>query len=232
MGSLLAPAVLLVRLVPLQAAGTLGALELPAWDQGGQGSGAVLVPLVQALRDRTTLRRAQEVLQLESRRRVYEYVRMNPGVHIRAMERDLRLGLGNLRYHLQLLQEASLVVCLRRGKRRVYFSWDVAAQDRLPLALLREPNMRAILGHLVELGEEELEGVKRILGVSKSTAWAYLQRLVEAGLVVKGIGSVPERYALRDPEAVLRLLGIHEEGMREMAARAALTARPTTAQGL
>ncbi len=172
-----------------------------------EGHSIALLPLIQGLRNREAWRRSREMLQLENRRRVYDYIKANPGVHVRALKRDLGMGMGNLSHHLGLLEEAGLVVSQRRGRGlKAYFSWDVTPQDRLPLALLRDPMNRAILEHLQQFQEVDLEGVKRILGVSKSTAWAHLQRLVEAGLVAKLRASGPEAYFLPNPGACNSLL--------------------------
>lgn len=174
---------------------------------GPEGHSILLLPLIQGLRNREAWRRSQEMLQLENRRRVYDFIKANPGVHMRALKRDLGMGMGNLSHHLQLLEETGLVASQRRGRGlKAYFSWDVTPQDRVPLALLRNPMNRAILEHLQQYREVDLEGTKRILGVSKSTAWAHLQRLVEAGLVAKARAATSEAYFLPNPGACMSLL--------------------------
>ncbi len=56
------------------------------------------------------------------RRRLFEYIRSHPGIHLRAISRSQSMELGVLRLHLRVLRRAGLVHSRRSGRRRIYFA--------------------------------------------------------------------------------------------------------------
>jgi len=66
--------------------------------------------------------RPSEVLDLESRRRILEYVRGHPGVHFRELLRSLPFGSGSLHYHLYVLERAGYLIPRRDGMYRRFFA--------------------------------------------------------------------------------------------------------------
>ncbi len=73
----------------------------------------------------TRLRRTQ-VLDLESRRQILDYVRGHPGVHFRELLRSLPFGSGSLHYHLYVLEREGYLIPQRDGMYRRFFAiWRV-----------------------------------------------------------------------------------------------------------
>src|SRR6266704_3487395 len=58
-----------------------------------------------------------DTVQLEDSRRVQilEFIKANPGVHLRRIKRELNLAMGVLQYHLYRLEKDQAIVSRKRG---------------------------------------------------------------------------------------------------------------------
>jgi predicted transcriptional regulator len=125
------------------------------------------------------------ILDLESRKAIYEFIKARPGTYMREMERGLGMQMGMLTYHLHVLVEAGLIRTETEGNHLRYFpAEDFPLSDRKALSFLRNRSTRAILMHILDRGTVSFEDLRSLLGVSKSTLSYHLKRLSDAGLVV------------------------------------------------
>jgi len=92
-------------------------------------------------------------LELESRRRIYEYLAANPGVHLRRIGQALGMSTGMLSYHLGVMEKLGLLKSETARHRRRYYPALVYREDqRRILALLRERVPRRVLVDLATHG--------------------------------------------------------------------------------
>jgi len=91
-----------------------------------------------------------EGLELESRRRIYDFLVANPGVHLRRIGHALGMSTGMLSYHLGYLERNGVLKAEEDGHRKRYFIARafVEAQRRI-LAVLRQDVPRKILVELL-----------------------------------------------------------------------------------
>ncbi len=149
----------------------------------------------------------EEVLSLERRRTVYQFIRSHPGLHMRALERRLGISLGDLRYHLDYLEKRKLITSRSDGYRKTYFSArDVYLRDRDLLALLRQRTPRRIILHLMLTQSVTFESLCEALRVSKSTLSFHMRKLTDRGVVYVRKEERRNLYSLRDREMVAKLL--------------------------
>jgi len=95
-----------------------------------------------------------EGLELESRRRIYDFLTANPGVHLRKIGQVLGMSTGMLSYHLGYLERNGILKSEEDGHRKRYFIARafVEAQRRI-LAVLRQDVPRKIVLELLFFGE-------------------------------------------------------------------------------
>lgn len=130
-----------------------------------------------------------------------------PGIHLRQIERETSLALGQVLYHLDRLERMGVVVSSReRGFRRFYGSHDVARGDKPFVGALRQPLPRAIQLALLEDGPRTHKDLQTRANVAASTLSFHLQRLVEAGIIMRERVGTQSFYALADPDATRRAL--------------------------
>ena len=73
--------------------------------------------------------RRNDILDLDTRRRVLDILRERPGIHFRELLRTASLGSGTLSYHLYVLEREGFVIARRDGMYRRFFA---AAADVAP----------------------------------------------------------------------------------------------------
>lgn len=95
-----------------------------------QASGRYVLVTDVECRDEDCLLRVMESLEnvdLEPPRdMIMEYLRANPGAHMRQIARDLGMSLGSLRWHLSVLERRGLVKERRKGNMTEFYPAEVA----------------------------------------------------------------------------------------------------------
>lgn len=137
----------------------------------------------------------------EVRERIRSHVERQPGVHLRALVRDLDLAQGQVQYHLRRLREADRVVREPYGGRAHFFPPDLDAETRRQLAVCRRETARDILVALAD-GPARPAGLADDVGVARSTLEWHLDGLVGEGLVEKRRADGRVDLALADAERV------------------------------
>lgn len=156
-----------------------------------------------------------DVLQLETRRRIHEAVERNPGSSARDVQRLLSLGWGETAYHLDRMVQAGALRRERAPNRDFYFTPDLTWDDRKCLVFFRGRNTRRMLLALLERpGSSSFEIAER-LGLGRSTVFFHLTRLLQGGLIQTTREGVTRRYRVAHPEQAVRLLGTYRENFRE-----------------
>ena len=157
----------------------------------------------------------KEVLDLESRRRIFELLTEYPGLHLRELERRLGMDVRGLRYHLEYLEARGALTTLREGGYLRYYprEWDETqfreqfgpAEKRI-LALLRQRRPLQLVLILLEQGDVAGPMLRGEMGVGAATLNYHLRKLLRLRLVgVRTAGRV-KHYRLRNRESVLQLL--------------------------
>ncbi len=145
-------------------------------------------------------------LDLESRRRMFDFIRSRPGTYMREMERELEMQVGMLTYHLRVLTDAGMVRTEQEGNHIRYFPSDgFVLTDRKVLSYLRNHSTRAILMHALDRGSIGFGELVELTGVSKSTLSYHLKRMHAAGLIVVTKGD-STAVSVADPEQLTNLL--------------------------
>jgi len=148
----------------------------------------------------------EDALDLESRKRIFEFIRSRPGTFLREMERGLDMELGMLSYHLKVLADAGMVITVQEGNHVRYFSTDALhPTDIRSISYLKNRSTRAILLFVLDKGSIKYCELAPLVGVSKSTLTYHIKRLVSADLI-KVSDDQEKRICLADPIKIMRLL--------------------------
>lgn len=152
--------------------------------------------------------RREEVLEYETRRRVFRLIEDEPGLHLRELERRSGVPLSTLRHHLRYLEEHGLVDAEDDRNLTRYFARTlVEPRDRDALAALRQEALRRVLLFvLAKGGQATHKEISEGIGAPPSTLAVYLAQLVKRGLLARRSLGRESRYDAVDPERVVRLL--------------------------
>lgn len=150
----------------------------------------------------------------EVRKRVHDAVRRYPGIHLRGLERQLRVSAPLVQYHVRKLAEAGFVEAHEQGGYLRFYPTDkardvrVTAQDLPLVGLLREEVPLHVALLLLDRGPLSHGELVAAAGVAKSTLSYHLAKLAEAGVVEREPGSA--RVRLADRDRIYRLLLAYE----------------------
>lgn len=157
----------------------------------------------------------RDVLDLESRRRVFELLTEYPGLHLRELERRLGMDVRGLQHHLEFLERRGAVTSLREGGYLRYYPrrWDetrfreqFGPLEKRLLALLRQRRPLQIVLLLLERGEISGPELREAMGLGGPALTYHMRKLTRSRLVGVRTGGRVKHYRLRDAEAALQLL--------------------------
>jgi len=147
---------------------------------------------------------------LEDSRRVQilEFIKANPGSHLRGIKRELNLAMGVLQYHLRRLEKDQSIISRRRGLyKRFYKRLDFEVEEQEILGVLFQETERDLLLYLLKTPDATQKELSEFAHISASSTSWHMKRLVEAGLVKsRRQGSFVYYVAKGDPVKILTLL--------------------------
>lgn len=126
----------------------------------------------------STTKKEQEILNLESRRKIYHLVKQFSGCNFRELERKSNIPRSTLYYHLHYLTKYQLITTQKDGNKIRYFTQNVLTKDKKILTFLRQKNIRHILLFILNHTECQQKDIIHFLQLSPSTVFGYLSRLV------------------------------------------------------
>ena len=160
----------------------------------------------------------EEVLAVKTRRELYQYVRSNPGFHLREIARVLNLSITLADYHLRFLEKNELVSWTMDGEYKRYYPrslpGDAAARPALSddekrvLAYLRQPVPFRVLAFLMEREAATHKEILEHVPVSPSTLSHHLKKMQYAGILAR----VEDRggYRVANPHGVARIMSTYD----------------------
>lgn len=140
----------------------------------------------------------------------------HPGIHLRGLERETGLALGQVLYHLDRLERMGVLVSARDGGfRRYYPARGIGRAEKRFLGALRQEMPRRVLLALLAGGELRHRELLDRLGVAASTLSFHLQRLLASGVVTRRREGASNVYSIADPALVRRELIFFRESFRD-----------------
>lgn len=145
-------------------------------------------------------------IQLETRRRIYEYVVANPGTHLRAIKDELEMPMGQLEYHLHYLEQRGLLDAKEDRYYKRFFPHDMSATDRRVLSAIRQEKPRQIVLLVIQKPGVDHRSIQEELGLGASSLSFYMKDLIGKEVVKKVREGRRSLYSIVDTERVVKLL--------------------------
>lgn len=154
----------------------------------------------------------KKVLELDTRRKIYEIVKKFAGIHFREIERKSGLPTGTVKYHLSYLVKTKLIKEEKDGNNIRYFPKTFNPKNSILLGFLRQKTIRKILLFILEHNNCNHEQIVKEVGVSASTVSWHLKKLEQnniVGFITKGRKTFYN--LLVDKEEIIKLLVTYQE---------------------
>jgi DNA-binding MarR family transcriptional regulator len=148
-----------------------------------------------------------DVLSLDSRRRIHDFVRRNPGAHLREIARSLELPLGTALYHLDYLSQTDMVVVRRDGRYKRFFVKHMLGRlEKDYVSAFHHAVPRKIVTILLTQGKCTQRELCEAVGVSRSTLSFHVNNLVEKGILKCDYRWPENHYSVADPTVASKVL--------------------------
>jgi predicted transcriptional regulator len=147
------------------------------------------------------------ILELESRRKIYNLITESPGLHFRELQRRLDIAYGKLQYHLEFMKKHGLIEEEKTEEySRFYPSSFRSIVERDIMSLLRQKSIRHILLYLLENPGAQNKDIADATSLSPSTVSWHIGHLMQAKAVTQERKTNEACYYVNEPEVVIRLL--------------------------
>jgi predicted transcriptional regulator len=151
-------------------------------------------------------------LSLESRKQIFEYVQANPGSHFSELKRELAMETGLLQYHLRELEEYNVLESKEhQGKRRLFVTRELDAEEQSILSTLRYETSRKILLYLLEHGPARNGDIAEAVNIDPSTVTWHMSNLLDEGVLETIKDGRTTRYQVANEELTVQLLVRYRE---------------------
>jgi predicted transcriptional regulator len=153
---------------------------------------------------------------LAIRKKLLEIIKNKPGIHFRKIQREADVAMGELEYHLQVLEKLDLVSkTTSKGYTRYYPAYELGTDDKRIMGHLRQEKLREIVLFVLSKEKPTHKDISRQFSLFKSTTSFYMDKLIDAGIVSKRKEGRNVIYEVKEPQKILRLILIYKKGFGE-----------------
>ena len=124
------------------------------------------------------------IIELETRKCIYQFILKYPGLHFRELSRKLRIPISTLNYHLKYLEKRGLITAKPEGKYTLYYvSNKIGNSQKKMLHLLRQETPRNIILYLLLSACASRIELSRSLEKHPTTIKLHLKKLLDMDII-------------------------------------------------
>lgn len=151
--------------------------------------------------------------KLEIRKRLIDIIKNKPGIHFREIFREIDIAMGELEYHLHVLEKMEIISKTKTSYYTRYFpSYELGTEDKKIMGLLRQKILREILLFIISNEKPSHKDIAKEFGLLKSTASFHLNKLLINGIIEKEKNGRKVLYNVKKPQRILRLILLYRKG--------------------
>ncbi|MFW9849006.1 MAG: winged helix-turn-helix transcriptional regulator [Candidatus Thorarchaeota archaeon] len=107
---------------------------------------------------------------------------LNPGIHLRELQRTVDCAMGALQYHVKHLEAENKIVSHKVGNAKHFFITDYSSDEQVLTlsAMARNPTIRTILSEVMDQGRVTQAELSRTMSLDKSLISYYTGSLLKA----------------------------------------------------
>ncbi len=149
----------------------------------------------------------EDILELESRRRIYDIISKNPGVHLSKIADLLQMRISHVEYHVNYLERHDIITVEKiSGYKRFYVKGTIGIQDKRYLSVLRQQTLLHIVLFLLKNDVVQHKDILENVAVSASTLSYHLNKLVKHNIVEVQRYGENKGYQLKNREEIITWL--------------------------
>ncbi|MEJ2280864.1 MAG: winged helix-turn-helix transcriptional regulator [Candidatus Bathyarchaeota archaeon] len=148
----------------------------------------------------------EEILENERRGEIYEFIKKNPGLHLRELQRRLNLPLTSLEYHIDYMVRKNVLLKESSKHYSRYYVRHLDNEDKRILKSLRQKRLREIVILLLQKEKVKYSFLLESLDIPPSTLSFYLKYLTKNNIVGKNKIGYENIYYISERERVAKVL--------------------------
>jgi len=148
----------------------------------------------------------EQALKLDVRKKIYNTIKRNPGLHFRELQRRVGIATGAMQYHLDYLEKHHLIKTERETKFLRYYLVRQKFEETELMGVLRQESMRKIVVFLMQRRFANNNTISKQVSLSPSTTSWHLEKLAEAGVVEKSKRGRKTYFKLANKEKIAEIL--------------------------
>ncbi len=132
--------------------------------------------------------------------KVLQFIQNNPGCHLRHIKREVKMSMGTIQYHLNLLEKQGKITSEKQNFHKYYFQIGLFEQNqREILKILNQETAREIIMIILEKTNPTQSEIATHVGIAQASISWHLKRIEETGLIIPIQDGKSKRYKLNIP---------------------------------
>ena len=160
--------------------------------------------------------RTNNLLGLEIRRQLFNFILKNPGLHLREISRKLNIPKTTLNYHLKYLEKENFLLG-KPGSRytRYYATKKVGNINKHILGLMRQDIPRRIILFFFLYPEHSITDISQDLEIPSTTISFHLKKLIDLDIIEKRRAGHSYAYRIKNQKEMYNMLISYENSLSD-----------------
>ena len=152
--------------------------------------------------------RGERASRLGNGHRVLHFIQENPGCYLRLINRELKVSIGTVQYHLAKLEKMGKITANRYGLYKYYFPIGIFQENQKNvLQILSQETARGILMVIIEQKNPTQKDIINRIGISSAAINWHIRRLISLNIIYEIRDGKYKRYQLHvDHKYIVGLL--------------------------
>lgn len=148
-----------------------------------------------------------DILELETRRSIFDIIKKNPGLHLSKIAKMLDLRVSLVEYHLHYLEKHGLIQSNSdTGYKRYLIKGEAGSLQKKNFSILRQKNLLRIVLYLIKKGHSNHKNILEIMDISPSTLSYHIKRLIKNGIIDVEIKGTARIYRVKNSDDLISWL--------------------------
>ena len=149
----------------------------------------------------------KDMLELETRKKIFDLISKNPGLHLSKIASLLKMRGSLVEYHLFYLEKNNVIKGTRSsGYTRYYVTGRVSHRDKKIISMLRKEVPLKVVLFLLKKDIAQHKDILENIDVAASTLSYHIKNLIDHGLISVNRYGRDKGYVLENREAILTII--------------------------
>jgi predicted transcriptional regulator len=149
----------------------------------------------------------KDYLELETRRKIYDLIVKNPGLHLSKISSLLNIRKSLIEYHLLYMEKNQILSSLKEvGYTRYYIAGETGSREKKFLSIMRQELPLRIVLYLLKNSNVRHKEILENFAIAPSTLSYHLKKLVDGEIIMVSADGEEKRYIVKDEKETIGLL--------------------------